>query len=162
MKWRVKVLLFSVIFVISLFIYTRNQRQQFLDKQILPLDAYFCLENGECILLEVADSPNEQKLGLMQRSKLDPLRGMYFPFETPRRVGFWMYKTQFPLDILFVFDSNIVYIEHNASICLELPCPTYTSKGLVDGVIELTAGEANRLDINVGDDVRIEYFKRVQ
>ena len=70
--------------------------------QQLPLTAQWCVKPQLCIALEVARSPDEQRRGLMQRPALPPLRGMWFPFETPRPLRFWMLNTLAPLDMIFV------------------------------------------------------------
>ena len=52
--------------------------------QWLPVGARWCVAQQRCIDLEVARSPEQQRLGLMQRPALPPLRGMWFPFATPQ------------------------------------------------------------------------------
>ena len=55
-----------------------------LPPQWLPVAARWCVAQQRCIDLEVARSPEQQRLGLMQRPALPPLRGMWFPFATPQ------------------------------------------------------------------------------
>ena len=52
--------------------------------QWLPVEARWCVAQQRCIDLEVARSPEQQRLGSMQRPALPPLRGMWFPFATPQ------------------------------------------------------------------------------
>ncbi|MFL0744291.1 MAG: DUF192 domain-containing protein, partial [Prochlorococcus sp.] len=66
--------------------------------QYLALEAQWCLESGSCVLLEVADQTEEQRLGLMQRPVLPSGQGMWFPFKPARRLRFWMHNTLAPLD----------------------------------------------------------------
>lgn len=124
--------------------------------QNLPLEARWCLEPGRCILLEVADEPREQALGLQLRPKLPPLRGMWFPFPRPTPARFWMHRTPEPLDMLFVAGGRVVALEVAASPCPRLPCPSYGPGVPVDGVLELAAGQAAAQGIAVGTAVRIE------
>ncbi len=42
--------------------------------QQLPVTAQWCLEDRRCIALEVARTPQQQQIGLMQRPALPPLR----------------------------------------------------------------------------------------
>ena len=65
--------------------------------QWLPVAARWCVGKKRCIELEVARSPEQQRLGLMQRPALPPLRGMWFPFSTPQPQRFWMFNTLAPL-----------------------------------------------------------------
>ena len=76
--------------------------------QWLPVAARWCVAQQRCIDLEVARSPEQQRLGLMQRPALPPLRGMWFPFATPQPQRFWMYNTLAPLDLIFVRDGRVL------------------------------------------------------
>ena len=130
--------------------------------QWLPVAARWCVAQQRCIDLEVARSPEQQRLGLMQRPALPPLRGMWFPFSTPQPVSFWMFNTLAPLDMIFVRDGRVLDLEPAVPICSALPCRSYAADAdgngwadFVDSVIEIGAGEAQRLGIGIGDPVRI-------
>ena len=136
-----------------------------LPPQILPIEARWCLEQrpARCIDLEVADQPEEQWRGLMQRPALPPLRGMWFPVRPSQPLRFWMRHTLAPLDMVFIRDGRVLDIAANVPICAALPCRSYWADAdgngradFVDGVIEIGAGEALRLNIRSGDAVRIE------
>ena len=123
--------------------------------QQLPLTAQWCVQPQLCIALEVARTPEEQRRGLMQRPPLPTLRGMWFPFETPRSLRFWMLNTLAPLDMIFVLGKSVVAIQPRVPVCPGLPCPSYGPFQLADGVVELAAGEAERLGIKAGDAIKI-------
>ena len=136
-----------------------------LPPQILPIEAHWCLDQRpvRCIALEVADQPDEQRRGLMQRPALPPLRGMWFPVRPSEPMRFWMRLTLAPLDMLFIRDGRVLDIAANVPICAALPCRSYWADAdgngradFVDGVIEIGAGEARRLSIRSGDAVTIE------
>ena len=124
--------------------------------QQLPLEAQWCVRPDSCVLLEVADQPHEQRLGLMQRPALPPLRGMWFPFKPARPLRFWMLNTIAPLDMVFVHQDEVIAIEAEVPICPALPCKSFGPMADADSVIELGAGEAKRLGLVVGDAVVIE------
>ena len=90
----------------------------------------------------------------MSRPALPPLRGMWFPFKKPRPLRFWMLHTLAPLDMIFVRGDTVVLIQPRVPVCPGLPCPSYGPRQLADGVLELAAGEAERLGIEAGDPVQ--------
>ena len=132
--------------------------------QVLPLEAQWCLEATApapvapppCIQLEVARTPQQQMWGLQLRPPLPPLRGMLFPFEPAQPVKFWMHRTPEPLDMVFVRSGQVIAIEANVPPCMHLPCRSYGPDALVDGVIELGAGQAQRLHIQEGTPVLVK------
>jgi uncharacterized membrane protein (UPF0127 family) len=131
--------------------------------QYLPIQAQWCLmENTppSCIDLEVPRGPRQYSMGLQMRPALPPLRGMWFGFTPPTTTRFWMHRTLAPLDLLFIANDRILAIEANAPVCPALPCPSYGPDAPVDGVVELGAGEAQRLGLKVGSPVRIRWLNQ--
>jgi hypothetical protein len=135
--------------------------------QQLPIEAQWCLQanslqpaasRGPCIELEVARTPQQQSWGLMGRPPLAPLRGMWFPYDRPQVLKFWMHRTPSPLDMLFIRDGRVIAIEADATPCPRLPCRSYGPDEPADGVVELAAGEANRLGLRVGSRAVIRPF----
>ena len=154
-----KYLFLSSLLLLSIISPAKAQERLVVSPQYLPLEANFCLLNGECVYLEVAESPREQRLGLMLRNSLPRLRGMYFPFNSSRKAKFWMYKTLSSLDMFFLSGETVVSIIHDVPTCEFLPCKTYGPENVVDSVIETAAGEANRLKIKIGDRIIINRIK---
>ncbi|MBI3903839.1 MAG: DUF192 domain-containing protein [Nitrosomonadales bacterium] len=61
---------------------------------------------------EIADTPQKQEHGLMQRTQLCPDCGMLFVFSKADRYDFWMKDTPLPLSIAFIAaDGSIINIE---------------------------------------------------
>ncbi|MGC9506044.1 DUF192 domain-containing protein [Baaleninema sp.] len=125
--------------------------------QQLPIEARVQL-GDRTIDLEVARTPQQQALGLMFRDELPDDRGMLFPFDPPEAVNFWMKNVRISLDMVFVYDGQVVGLAENVPPCRQLRCPTYSpGEGvLVDYVIELRGGRAAELGVSVGDTVDIE------
>ncbi len=117
--------------------------------QYLPTEARWCMAQG-CIELEIPKTVEQFQKGLMQRPDLGPWRGMWFRFSPAQAVGFWMHKCIVPLDLVFIRDGKVVEVKAKLPPCPRLPCPSYDSKELVDGVIELQAGRAAALGIKAG------------
>ena len=87
---------------------------------------------------------------------------MWFPFSTPQPQRFWMFNTLAPLDMIFVRDGRVLDLVRSVPPCAALPCRSYAADvdgngraDFVDAVIEIGAGEAERLGIGIGDPVRI-------
>ena len=67
--------------------------------------------DGIPVRVEVADSPEERRQGLMLRETLPANEGMLFVFEREQFLSFWMKDTIIPLSIAFVSrDGKIVAI----------------------------------------------------
>ncbi|OPY28055.1 MAG: hypothetical protein A4E28_01735 [Methanocella sp. PtaU1.Bin125] len=113
--------------------------------------------NGRLTVLdvEIADSPNEQKQGLMGRSSLPADAGMLFVFTDDGPRYFWMKDTLIPLDILFIDkDLEIIHIHENATPLSEA---TIASSGHCRYVLEVNGGLCRSLGICAGDRVRLDF-----
>lgn len=61
---------------------------------------------------EIARTPEQQMVGLMNRFSLKPDHGMIFVYERPEPLSFWMRNTYIPLSIAFIgADGRILNIE---------------------------------------------------
>jgi uncharacterized membrane protein (UPF0127 family) len=54
------------------------------------------------INLELARTPQEHQLGLMNRTTLGPDDGMLFIYQSEATEGYWMYRTLLPLSIAWI------------------------------------------------------------
>jgi len=125
--------------------------------QNLPISAQITVA-GEVIQLEVAETPDQQQIGLMYRESLAANRGMLFPFNPPRPVRFWMKNTLIYLDMVFLRDGIIQGIVANVPPCKNDPCPSYGPASLteIDQVIELQTGRAAGLGLKAGDRLTVQ------
>ena len=61
---------------------------------------------------EIARTPEQQMVGLMNRFSLKPDHGMIVVYERPEPLSFWMRNTYIPLSIAFIgADGRILNIE---------------------------------------------------
>jgi len=66
---------------------------------------------GIPIHVEIADTPETRRLGLMYRDDLPPDQGMLFVYSKDEVLTFWMKNTRVPLSIAFISkDARIVRI----------------------------------------------------
>ena len=102
-------------------------------------------------MVEVANTPEELKTGLMHRTNLGFNSGMIFNIYPVRPTAMWMKNTKIPLDMLFVApDATISMIKENAEPMSE---ELIISKEPVRAVIEINAGQVKRHGIKIGDKV---------
>lgn len=126
--------------------------------QTLPISAKATVPNGTTIELEVARTPEQQQMGLMYRPALPNNRGMLFPFSAPQPVRFWMKNVPVALDMVFLQNGVVQYVQAAAPPCANEPCPTYGPNVPIDTVIELRAGRAAELNLRTGDSIKIEFL----
>ena len=114
---------------------------------------------GKSFSLEVADSPEERRLGLGGRNGLEEGHAMLFVWPEERPVTMWMKDVPFDLDAVFIDkDLNIAAIhamksQPGASLD-ELV--RYRSGEPVKYVLEIAGGLAEKCGITPGMDVRLE------
>ena len=107
--------------------------------------------------LEVSERPSEKARGLMGRSTLPVGKGMLFPVKPPRKVQIWMKDVNFAIDIVFIRNEKVVSVVPKVRPCLgQKDCPLYQPDFPVDAVIELPAGQARSLQLQVGTFISIK------
>ena len=112
--------------------------------------------DAQRLTMELAEDAGQHALGLMGRQSLASDSGMIFVYARPRRVSMWMKDTLIPLDMLFVRLDGI--IESIVERTTPLSLTTIRSEKMVRAVIELNAGTAKRLGIEVGNRVIHDAF----
>jgi uncharacterized membrane protein (UPF0127 family) len=111
------------------------------------------LPSGAEIRAEVMIKKDDINRGMMFRDALPQGRGMLFIHEKPSPYRYWMYNVKVPLDIVFMDSSRrIVEISANTPPCTTKAeqCPTYGGHAYEQYVLELRAGEAQRLGLQKG------------
>lgn len=101
--------------------------------------------------VEVADTTAERAKGLMFRRSLPKMSGMIFLYDQPQELGMWMQNTYIPLDMVFINAGGKVHrVETNTE---PFSTEIISSGGSVTAVLELNAGEAERIGLKPGDSV---------
>jgi uncharacterized protein len=130
-----------------------GEPQPILDQEPLTIET---AGGPVTFLVEMARTPAEQSRGLMFRTLVPPGTGMLFVHTRPRQVSMWMRNTPTALDMLFIDqDGTIESIARDTTPFSET---VISSNGPVAGVLEIRAGEAERLGIQEGDRVRHPHF----
>ncbi len=101
--------------------------------------------------VELADSDVERETGLMFRTELARDAGMLFVYPQDQFIGLWMRNTLIPLDMVFIrADGTVSSVAKGAVPHDETPI---VSKEPLRAVLELAAGEADRIGVKPGDRV---------
>jgi uncharacterized membrane protein (UPF0127 family) len=106
------------------------------------------------VTVELADTPEKRRLGLMYRKDLKEGQGMLFLFPKEGPLTFWMKNTPLSLDIIFINHARqIVSIVEEATPYSEKPLP---SGKPAQFVLEVLAGFCQSRGVEVGDRVEFQ------
>jgi uncharacterized protein len=97
----------------------------------------------------LAETAQEQSRGLMHCQYLPDKNGMYFIYQEPTPVSFWMKNTPISLDIVWINRGRIIGVAENTTP--NSTSPTYSPPREVTGVLELPAGSFQEYGLQVGD-----------
>ena len=107
---------------------------------------------GQRYKVEIAKDDADRARGLMFRDAMDADRGMLFIHDTQEPQAYWMKNTKIALDILyFDNDHKLVSQQRDVPPCsLGDGCPPYPSNAPARYVLELNAGQAEKLKLQDG------------
>jgi uncharacterized membrane protein (UPF0127 family) len=107
--------------------------------------------------VELADTDEERRIGLMYRTSMAENAGMLFDFSHENQVqSMWMKNTLIPLDMAFIAkDGRIVRIE---KMTTPRSLTSIRSGEQVAAVLEVNGGRFDALGIKPGDTVRHPLF----
>jgi len=109
--------------------------------------------NNSKILVEVADTDQKRAQGLSGRDSLSENQGMLFVFSYPDYYSFWMKNMNLPLDFVWISNKQIVEITQNVQPQDYQPPRILTPQQKVEMVLEINAGQAEKLNLKVGDKI---------
>ncbi len=120
--------------------------------KIIPLTIRTSDGKSHIYKVELAATPDQQAHGMMFRTSMPPKTGMLFPMQPPRPASFWMRNTLISLDLVFIgANGKVRNIIAGAVPKSEAPL---NSVGPIIAVLELEAGETQRIGMRPGDAVR--------
>ncbi len=111
------------------------------------------------LAVRIADNPWERRRGLSGLATDEvQAQGMLFIFDQAKVQDFWMKGMNFDLDVIWINDGKIVSLDQNVSAPGpgEMPERMSSRPLLVNMVLELPAGYAERFGLLPGMPIRIE------
>ena len=112
------------------------------------------------IFADIADNAILRTRGLSGRGLLPENSGMLFLFYKEDKYSFWMKEMNFPIDIIWIKNGEVLSIEKNAEPepgVLFYNLQKYYPPEPVDTVLEINAGKADEWGIKEGDKVSFEF-----
>lgn len=114
---------------------------------------------GRTFYLDVAASSSAREIGLSNTDTLPEDRGMLFLYDQPDYYQFWMKGMTFPIDIVFIRESTVVFIASSVPPPIgDSELPRYGPDEPVDKVLEINAGLCDKYGIQAGDAVEIAFL----
>ena len=118
----------------------------------------FTFNNKTYAFTYIATTPAEWDSGLMNKTVGNNTFEI-FVFPKPSIYPFWMKNTYYPLDMIWINGSKVVYVAH-AIPCISYSitqsnCTIYNLKYVADYVIEARSGFTNSTGLVVGSTVHI-------
>ena len=107
--------------------------------------------------VEIADDPQEQARGLMNRESMPASSGMLFVYPEPSPASFWMRNTLIPLDMIFTDANGVVTHIHHEAVPLDET--SIFGGNEVKTVLEINGGLARKIGIKVGSEMRHPAFE---
>lgn len=115
--------------------------------------------NGEIDSVALAVEPVEQARGLAGCTDIPKNSGMYFVYDKPVSVAFWMKGMLIAIDIVWIADGVVIGVNDHvpppAGTTITADLPRYKPPRPVTGVLELAAGEAAKQGIAVGTTITL-------
>lgn len=119
-----------------------------------PVAAQSVEVRDKVFFVEIADTPEKRKKGLMFRKTLCEECGMLFIFEYAQKYGFWMKNVWIPLDIIFIDKKGIIVDLINAEPCKSKDCDIYYPVKKALYVLEVNYGNFSEKDIGAKVHIR--------
>tara|TARA_B100001250_G_C19366838_1_gene600120 strand:- start:113 stop:580 length:468 start_codon:yes stop_codon:yes gene_type:complete len=150
--------IFLLKFFFVLFCYVFLVNEELISEKIKYANAIVTTSSGIQIQVEIADTISKRNLGLGKRSFLKKNWGMLFVFDKLKAHHFWMKDMNFPLDIIWLNNNRIVHIIENANPSNSgVNLPILKPLEPANFVLEIAAGQANKLKLKKGDFLNYKF-----
>ncbi|MEI7890723.1 MAG: DUF192 domain-containing protein [bacterium] len=146
MKKRIIVIISAfVLILIGLYFFVTNNYISKYGNRIV-----FVAIGSSKVSAELVVDGKKMERGLGMRNNICSSCGMLFKFQKVGRYTFWMKDMRFPLDIIWILNNSIVYVEKNVKHDFAgFLVPSENA----DAVLELNAGYLDKNNLKVGDIV---------
>jgi uncharacterized membrane protein (UPF0127 family) len=144
---KIPLLIFAILAVIILVLI----KVDYLNSKSLKAEV-----NGHVFFLYLAQTPQEQEIGLARFNKIEKNQGMLFIYQDSDYYSFWMKGMKFPIDIIFINKDRVVDIFQNVPVVKDNNFPTYKPREKADKILEINAGLTNKYGIKTGTKVRLK------
>jgi len=114
----------------------------------------FAVINKDTLLIEISDTPEKRKLGLMFRDGLAWDKGMLFIFENEKPLAFWMKNTRIPLSVAFINSKRTIVDIQNMQVMTE---DEHKSRFPALYALEVNKGWFKQHNIRIGDKISFHY-----
>jgi uncharacterized membrane protein (UPF0127 family) len=112
---------------------------------------------GRIFQVEYVADPDTRREGLMGRTALPAGTGMLFDFPEGTRPAIWMRNMLISLDLVYIDQSGqIVQIFRQVPPCKAMPCEIYHAAQPIRFVLEVPAGTADSLSLEVGQTLALD------
>lgn len=102
--------------------------------------------------VEIADTPEKQRKGLMGRKSLPSDQGMLFIYDEPQDVSYWMKNTSVSLDIIFIDDDMEVISVKQGQPMSEEPITEKDVQYVLEVNVDSGIEEGDQLVIDDSDE----------
>lgn len=139
---------------------TQEVTQKTQDTFNTPTIAQFDNIQQTSLQVYIADSANEQAVGLGDIPELPATHGMLFIYSQPAQYSYWMKGVEYPIDIIWLKEMTVVDITPNIqpedpSTALQ-DYARYSPAVPVDGVLEVTSGLTDQVGIEIGHHLTVQ------
>lgn len=113
------------------------------------------LPSGRVVRVQIASTPSELNQGLSGRDQLSDSEGMLLVFPEVGLHSIWMKDMNIPLDIIWLDeDGEVVHLAENVPVPADTSnLPVYVNEQPAKYVLELAAGTASEVGLEVGESV---------
>lgn len=124
------------------------------EQNVLLEPEYVLQIKDNTINLEVADTPDERKLGLSGRESINDNEGMFFIFPESDFHGIWMKDMNFSIDIIWL-DEDFEVVNFKKDVSPDTYPTSFRPERPASYVIELLRGSIDKFSVKIGQQLEV-------